>query len=329
MLELCLAAPGHVDSVSTDQVPKMTTAIAQPTSRKKPGFHLLRRLKPHPRLRWIPVLICGSLLYAAVLAALLGTQDILYVPSLLLVGAAVVPITFLTFVGGLPQRGDLSFAQIAGAAVLGGVIGTVVAGSLEFETARTLGSLPNLGIGLIEESAKLAIPATLLLWRKPRPLEGLVLGVAVGSGFAALETMGYAFAALVASNGQLDSVTRLLLVRSVTEPGGHAAWTGLAGAALFAIHGSRRRWLGWLRFVAVFAGVVALHATWDSLATDKGYLFVGGASFTLLMATTWYLYRHGSAGKHPSRFANWRRSRRGLPEQVPPVGVPAELLIPR
>jgi RsiW-degrading membrane proteinase PrsW (M82 family) len=307
----------------------MTTAIAQPAGRKMPGLRLLRRFKPHPRLRWIPVLICGSLLFGAVLAALLGTQDILYVPSLLLVGAAVVPITFITFVGGLPRRGDLSFAQIAVAAVLGGVIGTVVAGSLEFETVRTLGSLPTLGIGLIEESAKLAIPATLLLWRRPRPLDGLVLGVAVGSGFAALETMGYAFAALVASGGQLDSVTRLLLVRSVTEPGGHAAWTGLACAALFAIRGSRKRWFGWLRFLLVFAGVVALHATWDSLATDKGYLVVGGASFSLLMATTWYLYRHGSAVIRPSRFANWRRGHRGVPEQVSPVGVPADLLIPR
>lgn len=297
----------------------MTVATAPRTTHKLPGLGLRRYVKPHPRLRWIAVLICGSLLYAAVLAALLGTQDILYVPSLLLVGAAVVPITFITFVGGLPRRGDLSFAQIGTAAALGGVIGTVVAGSLEFETVRTLGSLPTLMIGVIEESAKLAVPASLLLWRKPRPLDGLVLGVAVGSGFAALETMGYAFAALVAGGGHLDSVTRLLLVRSVTEPGGHAAWTGLACAALFAIRGSRRRWLGWLRFLLVFAGVVALHATWDTLATDKGYLGVGGASFSLLMATTWYLYHHASAGNRSSRFAYWRRGRRGLPEPVAPV----------
>jgi RsiW-degrading membrane proteinase PrsW (M82 family) len=310
----------------------MTVAIAERTIHKLPRPRLRRGLKPHPGLRWILVLVCGSLLFAVVLAALLGTQDILYVPSLLLVGAAVVPITFTTFVGGLPRRGALSFAHIAAAAALGGVIGTVVAGSLEFETARTLGSLPTLMIGFIEESAKLAIPAILLLWRKPRPLDGLVLGVAVGSGFAALETMGYAFVALVGSGGQLDSVTRLLLVRSVTEPGGHAAWTGLACAALFAIRGSRRRWLGWLRFVSVFAGVVALHATWDSLATDKGYLVVGGASFSLLMATTWHLYRHDSAVTRHSRFATWRRRRRGLPEQVSPVEAPdagAEFLLAR
>jgi RsiW-degrading membrane proteinase PrsW (M82 family) len=310
----------------------MTISVAAQTTTHKMAGLRLRHLKPHPRLRWIPVLICGSLLFAAVLAALLGTQDILYVPSLLLVGAAVVPVTFLTFVGGLPQRGELSFARIAVAAALGGVIGTVVAGSVEFETVRTLGSLPTLGIGLIEESAKLAIPATMLLWRKQRPLDGLVLGVAVGSGFAALETMGYAFAALVASGGQLDSATRLLLVRSVTEPGGHAAWTGLASAALFAIRGSRRRWLGWLRFLLVFAGVVALHATWDSLATENGYVAVGGASFILLMATTWHLYHHDSPDRRPSRFVSWRNGRRDRPEQVPAVDVRdfgAEPLIPR
>jgi RsiW-degrading membrane proteinase PrsW (M82 family) len=260
----------------------MTTAVAYPTPQRMLPLHL----------RWIAVLVTGSGLYAAVLAALLSTQDVLYVPSLLLIGAAVVPVTFTTFVGALPRRTELSFAQLAAAAALGGVIGTVVAGSLEFETIRTLGSLPTLLIGLIEESAKLAVPAVLLAWRKPRPLDGVVLGVAVGSGFAALETMGYAFGALVVSGGHLGSVTQLLLVRSVAAPGGHAAWTGLACAALFAIRGSRSRWLGWARFFIVFAGVIVLHATWDSMTTNNGYFVVGGASFILLMAVTWYLHRH-------------------------------------
>jgi RsiW-degrading membrane proteinase PrsW (M82 family) len=116
---------------------------------------------------------------------------------LVLIGASVVPITFTIFVSSLRRPRGLTFAQLCVAAALGGVIGTVVAGSLEFETIQTLGSLPTLGIGLIEESAKLAVPVVILAWRKPRPLDGLVLGVAVGSGFAALETMGYAFVALI------------------------------------------------------------------------------------------------------------------------------------
>lgn len=253
------------------------------------------RTPGHPmlslQLRWITVLITGSALYGALYGVLFGTQDILYVPALLLVGAAVVPVTFLTFVGGLPRRGELPVTQIAVAAVVGGVLGSVVAGSLEYETVRLLGSLPTLSIGLIEESGKLIVPALILAWRRPRPLDGLVLGVAAGSGFALLETMGYAFVALVRGGGQLGQTTQLLLVRSVTEPGGHAAWTGLACAALFAIRTSRRTWLGWLRFVLVFAGVVALHMTWDSLTSQNGFVVVSGVSFIGLMATTWYLHR--------------------------------------
>ena len=242
------------------------------------------------QLRWIAVLVVGSALYAAVLVALLGTGDVLYVPSLLLLGAAIVPVTFITFLDGL-GRGGLSFAQVAISAALGGVVGIVIAGPLEYATARQLGSLPTWGVGLIEEAAKLAVPAVILLWRKPPPLDGIVLGVAVGSAFAVLETMGYALVTLLQSGGNLDSVTHLLLIRSVTEPGGHAAWTGLACAALFSIRGSRRRWLGWLRFLVVFAGVVWLHSSWDSLADNDGYLILGTVSFVLLMATTWWLHR--------------------------------------
>jgi protease PrsW len=260
----------------------MTTAAVRLVPRRTRQLHL----------RWVVVLIMGSALYVAVFSALVGTQNPLYVPSLVLVGAAVVPVTFTTFVSDLRRQSGLTFAQLVVAAALGGVIGTVVAGSLEFETLHTLGSLPMLGIGLIEESAKLSVPVVILAWRQPRPWDGLVLGVAVGSGFAALETMGYAFVALIQSGGHLGSVTHLLLVRSLAAPGGHAAWTGLSCAALFAIRSSRQRWLGWARFLIVFAGVIVLHATWDSLAADNGYLLVGGASFFLLMAVTWQLHRH-------------------------------------
>lgn len=49
----------------------------------------VRQLLPH-QVRWVAVLTAGSALYAAVLAALQGTGDILYVPLLLLLGSAIV-----------------------------------------------------------------------------------------------------------------------------------------------------------------------------------------------------------------------------------------------
>jgi RsiW-degrading membrane proteinase PrsW (M82 family) len=81
---------------------------------------------------------------------------------------------------------------LVGAALFGGVIGTVVAGRWEFNALIQLGALPTIAIGIAEEIAKLTVPV--LLWLATphrRPVDGLLFGVASGMGFAALETMGY------------------------------------------------------------------------------------------------------------------------------------------
>src|SRR5881397_8133 len=122
--------------------------------------------------------------------------------------------------------------------------------------------------GAIEEVAKLLVPACVLLWMRYRiPADGLLLGVAAGAGFAAFETMGYAFVALLQSHGNLPAVTTLLLMRGLLSPAGHMAWTGIASAALWSAACS-----GWtrteaLRFLGVLLAVIALHTAWDSIGT--------------------------------------------------------------
>jgi RsiW-degrading membrane proteinase PrsW (M82 family) len=243
--------------------------------------------------RWLAVLLIGVALFAVVLTAMENTHNPVYIPTLILLGAAIVPATVTTLIAELEAVPRLTPARVLGAAILGGVVGGVVAGQLEFDTARDLGSLPYLMIGLIEEAAKLAVPVLLFAWRRPRPraIDGLVLGVAAGSGFAAMETMGYAFVTLLQTGGQLQPVDSLLLMRAIASLGGHAAWTGLATAAFFAIATSRNHWLGVIRFLAVFAGVVGLHALWDADAAGHGYLAVGATGLFLLAATTWWLHR--------------------------------------
>ncbi|MDQ4054400.1 MAG: PrsW family intramembrane metalloprotease [Actinomycetota bacterium] len=253
-------------------------------------------------LRWVAVLLTGCGLIGLVLAVLVNTRNPIFVPTLLLLGAAVLPATVTTLVTELGPRPGLSLSRLAVAAVLGGVVGGVLAGWLEFDTARALGSLPYLMIGLIEESAKLAVALLLFVWLRPRPraADGLVIGVAVGSGFAAMETMGYAFVALIQSHGALLPVDHLLMARALVGLGGHAAWTGLACAAWFARYGARRPRLADLRFLAVFAAVVCLHAQWDASAGGIGYRLLGAAGVTLLAATTaWLHYRERATGRVP------------------------------
>ena len=85
-----------------------------------------------------------------------------------------------------------------------------------------------IAVGLIEETAKLIVPALLLLLgRYRRPADGLLIGVASGAGFAVLETMGYGFVVLIISHGNLSAVDGVLMTRGLLSPAAHADLTGL------------------------------------------------------------------------------------------------------
>jgi RsiW-degrading membrane proteinase PrsW (M82 family) len=220
------------------------------------------------RWAWLGVLIIGLALYFAVLRTLVHTQNPNFVPSLILLGATVIPLSFLTFARARTGRWQVPPSALAISAFFGGVIGTVVAGTLEFNSLRSLGVLPMVLVAIIEEAAKLIVPVILLftiLARHQRrlPSDGLIIGVASGMGFAALETMGYAFTALLSSDGNIGAVEETLFLRGLTSPAGHTAWTGLTAGALWALLAAptgRRL----LEFLGTFAGAVALHTCWDT-----------------------------------------------------------------
>jgi RsiW-degrading membrane proteinase PrsW (M82 family) len=220
------------------------------------------------RWAWLGVLVIGLLLYLLVLRTLVKTQNPNFVPALILLGATVVPLAFLTFAQAHTGRWQVPASALVTAAFFGGVIGVVVAGRLEYDTLRGLGMLPMLLVAVIEEAAKMIVPVILLftvLARHERrlPSDGLIIGVASGMGFAALETMGYAFTALLSSQGQIAAVQETLFIRGLTAPAGHTAWTGLTCGALWAFFASRsgKRLLA---FLATFAGAVVLHTCWDT-----------------------------------------------------------------
>jgi protease PrsW len=108
------------------------------------------------------------------------------------------------------------------------------------------------------------------------------LGVATAAGFAGLETMGYGFVSLLSSKGNLGVLDEVLLVRGLTSPAGHMAWTGLVCAVLW-----RERLkvghatLNW-RVLGAFLTAVVLHALWDTFASVRSPTFVGFLSVDLV-----------------------------------------------
>jgi protease PrsW len=240
------------------------------------------------RRRWLQLLLSGLVLLFLVERTLVATGDPNYVPSAILLGAFLVPVTFTTYLYERLPSWDVPLPAIAICFVWGGVLGTVVAGTLEYDVIRTLGFLPKLGIGVIEESAKLILPLVFyFLGRYRSEAAGIVLGVTTAAGFAALETMGYGFVSLLQSKGNLGILDEVLLVRGLSSPAGHMSWTGLVCAVLWrerlkAGHAT----LNW-RVGGAFLTAVVLHALWDTFASIRSATFVeflGVAFLSLLVA---------------------------------------------
>jgi RsiW-degrading membrane proteinase PrsW (M82 family) len=235
------------------------------------------------RRHWFQIFVSGLLLLFLVEWTLVTTGDPVYIPSAILLGAFLVPVTFTTYLYERLPDWDVALPAVAICFIWGGVLGTVVAGTLEYDVARTLGFLPKLGIGFIEESAKLILPLVFyFLGRYRSEAAGIVLGVATAAGFAGLETMGYGLVSLLASKGNLGILDEVLLVRGLTSPAGHIAWTGLVCAVLWrerlkAGHAT----FNW-RVGGAFATAVILHALWDTFASVKSSTLVGFLAITLV-----------------------------------------------
>jgi RsiW-degrading membrane proteinase PrsW (M82 family) len=228
------------------------------------------------RRRWFQIFVSGLILLYLVERTLVATSNPHYVPSVILLGAFLVPVTFLTYLYERLPDWDVPLPPLAICFLWGGVLGTVVAGTLEYDVVRALGFLPKLGIGLIEESAKLIVPLVFYFQGRYRSeAAGIVLGVATAAGFAGLETMGYGFVSLLSSKGNLGILDEILLVRGLTSPAGHLSWTGLVCAVLWrerinAGHPTLNR-----AVVGAFATAVILHALWDTFSSVKSATFVG------------------------------------------------------
>ncbi|HEY2596226.1 MAG TPA: PrsW family glutamic-type intramembrane protease, partial [Chloroflexota bacterium] len=166
---------------------------------------------------------------------------------------------------------ELTDGLVARAFIVGGVLGVISASILESVLIRE-GMAMFFGVGLIEEGVKLLALMFVARGMTTRTVrDGIVLGSAVGFGFAALESSGYAFnALLVVQNGQpiglsLSDLVVSELLRGLLAPLGHGLWTGLLGGVLFAEkpHGG---WLPTRRLLGFYLFVSVLHGLFDSAA---------------------------------------------------------------
>ena len=249
------------------------------------------------RLRWVQIFGIGVIFFIISNLTLSFTNDVLYFPTVMTIGAFLIPVTFVAY---FYQQEKLFDRSVHAGSILptlvlcvlfGGLIGTLAAGSLEYVTISSKSPLTLVWVGPIEEFAKLIVPIIVFIITRNRfrsELDGILFGVATGMAFAALETMGYELVALVSSKGSLVALDQTILLRGLLSPAGHAAWTGLISATLWRERERTGKWFTPL-VLGFFLLAAALHSLWDLtsfssslLIVIPSYIVIGGASLTLL-----------------------------------------------
>lgn len=228
------------------------------------------------RNAWVRVLLTGFLLYIISIILVISTGNPNLFPTMILLGNFLVPVTFVAYLYEHQQISSIKLPQLAMSFFLGGVLSVFGAGLLEplLISGAKLNFATALQIGLIEEVAK--ILAVMFVARKMRhnsELDGLLLGAAVGMGFAALESTGYAFSTflqiftkdLVSGTPQIFSLLATIGVtalRSLLAPFGHGVWTAILSAVLFRESRANRFQINF-SVIITYLLVALLHAVWD------------------------------------------------------------------
>jgi protease PrsW len=244
-------------------------------------------------LGWLGFLVVGAALLVVFDLLLRSTGSQGYIAPVLLIGAYLVPITLVVFFYEHIHDRDISRAMLLNSFLVGGGIGLLAAAAVEFSSLNGLGVGQLAAVAVIEEGVKLIFPLIVYaMWRDRHEADGLIFGVAVGMGFAALETTGYGLQALVQNHGGVSSLEQVLIIRGVLSPAGHAAWTGLVCATLWRERERAGRPVFNLAVIGFFVLVVGLHFLWDVLNTVKmpaplalaGMVIVAGVSVGFLIA---------------------------------------------
>lgn len=223
-------------------------------------------------------------------------RNLKLVPGSLFVGNFGIPFCIMVLFMELNVYRHVAFYDVLKAFMLGGLLAIFIALSLFVQMGFSAAPLA----GIIEEPAKLA--AAVLIGRRMmdgRALTGLLLGSAVGAGFAAFESAGYTFESIIAlclevkNSGESSADPGgLMHMRAVLSPFCHVVWTAITAGGLWLMMGRLKdegkpcgvlHALREKRYLALFSVPVLLHTLWNC---DWVQSF-GLISFVLLGLAAW------------------------------------------
>jgi RsiW-degrading membrane proteinase PrsW (M82 family) len=211
-------------------------------------------------------------------------------PGLMFVGSFVMPFSILILFFELNTPKNISIFKVIQLTFIGGVIAILITFFLysSFPNVMILGA-PSAGI--IEEVAKLAGLIMVLNAanedRYPYRLNGLLLGAAVGTGFAAFESAGYALQSFSEVNRtMLDNIH----LRALMAPFAHIAWTAITASAYWIARKNHDGVIATItswQFLKLFFVSVGLHMIWNMSFTGPYFIkfwFLGFVSWVVIIS---------------------------------------------
>lgn len=192
------------------------------------------------------------------------------IPAYTFITAMVGPVTVMFFFFECNSPRNIDLMTVLKIFFLGGVLSMLITFVLgEFLPMGAGALIPSMITGIVEEAGKILATAYFIKEMKDKRyiLNGLLIGGAVGAGFAAFETAGYI----------LNYGSSVAFIRAILSIGGHVSWAGVTGAGIMIVLKKNNNKFNWnllwsgesLRF---FILVVILHGLWDTHITNSNEL---------------------------------------------------------
>ncbi|MCD8118343.1 MAG: PrsW family glutamic-type intramembrane protease [Lachnospiraceae bacterium] len=215
-------------------------------------------VKPYMFLR---IFLVGLLIF--LIGYIMGyyVGSVFFYPITFTVGAFLVPVTVMFFFWEMNIPRNMTFGSVIIILLLGGMLSLIITTILNnLNTAETDFFL-YIGVGIIEELAKV-LAACLFLKGKDKKyiLTGMLVGSAVGAGFASMETATYSI--FLTGGWSFEN----LMLRAVLAIGGHVTWAAFTcGGLVWAKGGEELAPKHFVspKFLGCYAIAAGLHAAWD------------------------------------------------------------------
>lgn len=199
----------------------------------------------------------------------------------IVVGSIAVPLGLISVFAEMNLWRNISWLRISVLTALGGALSLCLALILFFANFNE----STFNAGFIEEPAKI-IAVLILAGKRGRNgyvLNGMLLGAAVGAGFAIFESLGYAYESLfvldtdtLVFNIDYQNALSVMAVRSIfCLTAGHLTWTAITCAALWKCMQGRSLWRAIMHPLFLFCLVASalIHGYWN-LGAMAGHMLI-------------------------------------------------------